>query len=741
MVVWLRYVVIGVWIAVAGFAVLNLPSFGSGNGPVVQLIPRNAPALKALAISLRLFRVPAGSEFAVVVRDPRGLSPQEHAALFSQALAVDRGHHPTQGPVFALPVVDTLGVVPGSKDEGTTAITFLYYPQSAPVSYQLSSAHDYVRRLTASTGRPAGLTGAIPGQFAQGVLIDQNLNLVELATLLLILVVVAVTYRSLAAPLVAMSAIAVAFPLTLVVLSKLTSSLGVFVPQELDPVVVALLLGIITDYSIFFLSGVRNRLRAGEARLDAARSTTAEFTPIIVTSGLILGCGLLGLLASTLGFFQNLGPALAATVAIGLVVGVTLLPALLAVLGELAFWPKHVRAQGAVPAGPDAAVTTRRFRLAYRMTSRPLAALIAVACIAVLVVASLQVRDLKLGFGQISDLPGTAAPQRAAHAASAGFAAGILAPTTIVVQRTGVADGVSHQHLAQLESSIGHQPGVAAVIGPREQPTPRSFGVFLAPNGNAARIVVLFRDDPLSAAGIHDLQRLQAALPDLAGQAGLSRADISVAGDTALADDTVTAIHSDILRVTAVVLLVNLLMLVAFLGGLTAPLFLLASSILAVAATMGITTWVFQTYLGYHQLDYYVPFAVCVLLISLGSDYNVFVVGRIWQEARVRPLRQAVAVAAPSAARTIRAAGITLAASFAVIAVIPLRSFREVAFAMVVGLLMETLLVRSLLVPALISVFGYSSGWPGHRLRQLQPQPPQQAAPTASAPAEVPAGD
>jgi RND superfamily putative drug exporter len=145
---------------------------------------------------------------------------------------------------------------------------------------------------------------------------------------------------------------------------------------------------------------------------------------------------------------------------------------------------------------------------------------------------------------------------------------------------------------------------------------------------------------------------------------------------------------------------------------------------------MGITTWVFQTGLGYHQIDYYVPFAVAVLLISLGSDYNVFVVGRIWQEARVRPLREAITVAAPAAARAIRTAGITLAASFGVIAVIPVRSFREVAFAMVVGLLLETFVVRSLLVPALIALFGYTSGWPGKRLGhpdQSQPAPHEAA--------------
>lgn len=714
--IWLRVPVIILWVAVTGFVFLHLPSFGSSGGPVVQLIPRNAPALTALATSLRIFKVPAGSELAVVVRDPRGLSAADHTAVFSQAWAVDRrSDSGGTGPAFALPIVDTAKLMPASRESGTTAITFLSYPPTMPVTAQIASAHRYAAELARTTGLPAGLTGAIPGQYAQGILIDHNLTLIELATLALIIVIMAFSYRSLTAPLVPIAAIAVAFPITLVALNELTTRLGLFVPQELDPVVIALLLGIITDYSIFFLSGVRRRRMADEQRLSSVRSTTAESTPIILTSGLILSCALLGLLVSSLQFFRNLGPALALTVAIGLAVSLTLIPALLAVVGRFAYWPR-MPAEDSGPATTRGA-TSRRYRLAYRITSRPVAAATAIACIALLAVAALQLRHLRLGFGQISDLPQSSAPQRAARNASRGFAPGILAPITVLIQGKGVSAGVLHPRLARLEAEIERQPRVAGVLGPREQPTPARLGIFLGAHGNAARIVVLLRDDPLSASGIHDLQRLQGAMPSLASRAGLGSARIAFAGDTAIANDTVSAIHADMVRVSAVVLTVNLLLLILFLRGATAPVFLLLSSIGAVAASVGITTWVFQSLLGYHQMAYYVPFAVSVLLISLGSDYNVFVVGRIWQEARIRPLREAIAVAAPTASRTIRTAGITLAASFAIIAVIPVRSFREVAFAMATGLLIETFVVRSLLVPALIALFGPTFGWPGRRYK------------------------
>jgi RND superfamily putative drug exporter len=123
--------------------------------------------------------------------------------------------------------------------------------------------------------------------------------------------------------------------------------------------------------------------------------------------------------------------------------------------------------------------------------------------------------------------------------------------------------------------------------------------------------------------------------------------------------------------------------------------------------------------LGYDDLTYYVPFAAAVLLVALGSDYNVFVAGRIWDQARWMRLREAIAVATPAAAKAVTVAGIALAASFALLAIVPLRSFREFAFVMAAGVLIDTFIARSLLVPALTSLFGEAAWWPGRRLRGM----------------------
>jgi RND superfamily putative drug exporter len=201
-------------------------------------------------------------------------------------------------------------------------------------------------------------------------------------------------------------------------------------------------------------------------------------------------------------------------------------------------------------------------------------------------------------------------------------------------------------------------------------------------------------------------------MPGMLARSGIHGASVAYAGDTAISKAAVDDMHHDIVLVGAVVLAVNLVVLALFLRSLVAPLYLVAASLLAVAAALGLTTYVFQDLLGYGQLTYYFPLAVGVLLVSFGSDYNVFIVGRIWQRSRQMPLREAVVATAPRAGRAITVAGLALALSFASLAIIPLASFGEFAFAMGVGILLDTFVVRSLLLPAVVSAVGEGSWWP-----------------------------
>ena len=422
--------------------------------------------------------------------------------------------------------------------------------------------------------------------------------------------------------------------------------------------------------------------------------------------------------------FRAFGPGLAITVLIGLVVSTTMVPALMAILGRWTFWPAAGPAAAPVdpqhPAGPGSArpgrkpVPTRFLRI---VGFRPVAAAVCVVVLGLLVAASLPLGGLRAAVSPVAVLPAGNPVHDAAEAAAAGFTPGIIAPTTLVVAEPGIA--AERAKLAELERLLEEQPGVAGVLGPSTQPLPLELGLFLAPDGGAARYLLTLDSDPLGAEAIDTLRELRQRMPALLANADLPDAEVSYAGDTALGLVLIDNAATDLVRVAVAVVLVNLLLLVVFLRALVAPLYLLATTMLAVGASLGLTTWFFQDVLGRDGLIFYVPIAAAVLLISLGSDYNIFSVGYIWEEARRRPLPEALAVAVPRSTRAITAAGVTLATSFALVALIPVAPFEELAFAVAVGVLIDAFVVRSLLVPSLVSLVGRASGWPGRRLADV----------------------
>jgi putative drug exporter of the RND superfamily len=725
-VVGLRWALVPAWVAAAAANALFLPSLGSGEPLALGgLIPSDAPAIRVGQRETELFRLPLTADTVVVQRDPGGLSREAQARALARAVAVSQGTKDPEGIAFALPIANTLGLFPGSRERGTTVLTYLFFGPEASLVDRVREANVYAAQINRPDEALVGVTGPAPARYQQFLEIDSHLELVEIATVALILLVVGFTFRALGAPLVTLFAAGVAFIVSGGVIPWVGERLGVTVPEEVEPLVVALTLGIVTDYAVFYLSGYRRSLLEGLDRVEAARAATIRVTPIVATAGLIVVAGTAALLVGELEFFRAFGPALALTAAVSLVVSVTLVPALLALVGRRVFWPGVRAKQLGRTSGDDFSSPVREAGARF-VSSLPVSVVLVVLCSGLLVLAASGLSDTKLAFRLISGLPADTEQRRAADAAGLGFVPGFLAPTVLLVE--GRANGDRRAALAKLEAALGDEDGVAAVIGPREQLPQGPDDLFVTADESAARFVVIFEESPLGSDAVGDFRRLEDRIPELLSGAGLEGSESGLTGQTALASETVEAVVGSSLRVGAVVLAVNFLLLALFLRALVAPLYLLAASVASVAATLGLTNYVFQDLLGHSDLTYYIPFAAGVLLVSLGSDYNVYVVGRIWEELRVRPVREAIAVAIPRASKAISVAGIALALSFAVLAIVPLDAFRELAFMMSVGVLLETFLVRTLLIPALVSVFGRTSTWPGRIPRP--PEPDEVAEPS-----------
>ena len=716
LVIRLRWPIVLAWIVAAVAVVLYLPSLEQAGSEtsLVGLVPQDADAIAAGVRSAELFDVPVITHTVVVQRNPKGLSRPALERAADRAQRINEHEDEALDEIRgALPIANARGLVPSSHENGTTALTYLFFdPEETDVDDQDELTRQFAETIDTPGDGLVGVSGAVPARMEEWRQIAAGLPWVTAGTIAVIALILGIYFRSPIAPVVALVAAGIAYLVAGRTVGVVGRELDVAVPRDAEPVLVVLLLGVITDYTVFFLDGLRERLREGDDRLTAAHGATVEYLPIVVTAGLIVAGGTLALVAGQLDFFRAFGPGMALTVLISLGVAITFVPAAMAILGARTFWPSH-RHEVAAPAA-------RPSRVALFAARRPVALVIALGALAVLAVGARGLGETELGISQIRGLPADAEPREASEAAQAGFAPGILAPTVILLE--GIDRARDVPGLVRLGRLLDAERGVASSLGPATPIARQIPGLVLGREGSVRYLVVLDRE-PQSSPAIEAVSQLRERMPALVEQAGLPEdTHVAFAGDTALAEETVDTITHDLLRIGVAAFLVNVLLLALFLRALLAPIYLVLASAAALAASLGLTTLVFQGILGHDDLTYHVPFAVSVLLLSLGSDYNVFVVGRIWKAAETMPLREAIATAAPRASRAITVAGLALAASFACLALIDLRQFREFAFAMVVGILLDAFVVRSLLIPALISLFGERSWWPGRR-PEVQAEP------------------
>ncbi len=519
-VVRLRWLVVAAWLVVTAAAVWYLPGFGQSGSDLSQLVSSDNPAVQSEVRSFDKFGFPLLSRVAIVQRDPKGLSPAVQARAVRRAQDVSQGAYPEVKPIMAaIPVMNTLQLLPGSKEDGTTIVTMLFTAPDVPFADQVAAAQQLVANHYQPDDAVVGVTGSVPARVEQGRIVLSSLPTLEVITVAAIFIIVAVAFRSLIAPLLALAVAGVAILITLHVGGSLAIRFGVPVPQETQPLLVALLLGVVTDYVVFYMSGVRAELASGAGRLAVAERATARFTTIIVTAGATAAAGTGAMIVAKSPVFRAFGPGMALAVLIGMVVAVTLVPALLAILGPVAFrsrrqpsavsssalwssrpssalWSRRrsaarssaVSSQHASRADGSSAVPSRRGSAAdvssppssaapaepdpvpssgghwARLLTRPwFAPVVALVCLAGLGAAAVPLRDIALGVSFVEALPSGHPARQAGAAAQTGFADGILSPTELLIQGANVA---SHQaELTRLEQSLSHVSGVAAVVG------------------------------------------------------------------------------------------------------------------------------------------------------------------------------------------------------------------------------------------------------------------------------------
>ncbi len=719
-----KWVTLIVWVIAAGALISQLPALSDATENEQSLfLPRDAEATRAYEFGQERFPS-AGTPVLVVFQEPAGLSTPTYVAAAELAAWASGPDGPENvGDVFYPgPLTGRdFGLV--SSDDTTMYVFVEVAGEPAEQAFadtvtaiRVRSAELDLDGVEVAVGGPGGLIVDLIDVFSQ---ID---TLLLLVTALLVLVLLIVIYRS---PVMA------AIPLLGVgLVFQLAGAIGGWFAQQFDfpvsaqttGIMTVVLFGTGTDYVLFVSARFREELTRHDDRHVAMRQTMRGVGGAVASAGttILVACAALGL--ATLRSYQALGPVIALAVALMMLAAVTLIPAVLTIFGRSCFWPMRPRLE----TSSDRQADWRRSvygRIGAVVLRRPgLTLAITALALAVLVTGLLPFRA---NYDQLASLPNNTESVRSFELLRAGFPAGALSPTRVYVSLPPGAQALDTESLDKLDAitlELAEHPDVEDASGPS-----RPFGTegpsawqlpealplrFVSADGLAARIEVVLRVNPYSEEALDVVPALRALARESAESAGLAADAVIVGGDTAESYDTRTAGDRDSLVVLPLILLAIGVVLALLLRSLIAPLYLMATIAFTYFATLGLAIVVFVVLLDQPGVGYAVPFYLFVFLNALSVDYNIYLMSRIRDEARKAPLKQAIHLALARTGPVITSAGLILAGTFSALMTLPLQDLLQLGFAVAVGVLIDTFITRTLIVPAVVVRLGRWNWWP-----------------------------
>jgi putative drug exporter of the RND superfamily len=728
-----RWLVVAFWVTATVASVVLLPSLASVvRNDAASFLPTNAPSVLAAELAAP-FLAPSGATGVLVATDIVGpLTPADLSAI---KVVEDRA--------LGSPLVVSVGGDAVSVDGQAYSAQVRFAPSTAGGG---SVGRDAVNAFRDAFGTPRDpqlslhLTGSLP------ILVDQQAAAVRtediaiVGTIVLILVLLAVAFRAVLAPLVALAPAGLALALAGPLVAEATH-IGVDISSLLQLLLTALMLGAGTDYGLFLLFRYRENLAAGMPRDEAIVAAGSRVGTSITFSALTVICALLSLLLASFGLYRGVGPGLAIGIGIVLLVELTLLPALLSIVGPRLFWPSRVR--------DDSGGAGIWGRIAARVVRHPVRALVGGVLI-LGVLSSFLVWYAPSGFNAGGAIAGS--DSSLGEMVLAEHFGEIAVGATDVVFRFPTSVWTAPSLLDRAEDELWASGWFSSVTGPLDAGgrylSPRVVASLYTTLGPPQRLPLVDTKasvdlpDPLYAAyrvvaqyvtedgrtvlyqtslraGSAGSTAAMQAIPSV--RAALSRVARSVgatqwgaAGQAPGAADVSTISGQDLVRILPVVALVLALLLGLLLRSVVAPIYLVASVVLSYIASLGLAVLIFVTIGGQLGVNFTLPFFMFVFIMALGEDYNILVMSRIKEETAELPLRASVPRALATTGTTVTTAGLILAGTFGVLALTTTGQVRQIGTGLALGILLDTFLVRTLLVPSTVVLLGAWNWWPLH---------------------------
>src|SRR4051794_1216944 len=678
-----KWITLGAWIVL----VLVCLPIGSKVSDITDdrqeaFLPKDAESTQVIKLQKSEFRGGQTVNAITVYERPGGLRPADLAKIRADERAAAQ-----RLPVVAGPTP------PRFSPDRSIAFWTLEVPSSADQDVLVDEGKE-VRGITGKGS--GGLTVYVTGDLGVNADFDEVFGSLDtkllIATALLVLVLLGLIYR---APLIAIS------PLIVVFLAYSVAQAGVYawgkagnnVNSNGTTILVVLIFGVGTDYSLLLVSRYREEFRRHEDKHEAMETALRRVGPAILASGLTVALAMLVLLVARAGDVRSLGPVAAIGITSAFVAGLTLLPALLTIFGRRGFWPR----KRTVAYDPDHRIEERPGfwrRLGDTVVRRPGPAFAVTAL--VMAVGALGVFAYKEDFSSTGVFKKKTESVEGYKVLTRTFPKGLLSPTVVLIRRT---DGgqVTAADVQAVKSRLRGAPDVAAV----------SSVALPSKDGHAAIVNVTLKSDPNAAKALDAVPVLRDEVKDAA-----PGVEALVGGTTATNYDYQQATNRDFKLIVPLALLVIAVILGILLSAVVAPIVLIGTVILSFLGTLGLSVLFIRYVVGDPGVNSALPTYAFIFLVALGTDYTIFLMSRVREEAREHGTREGVLRALSATGAVITSAGVILAGTFAVLMTLPVTFVFNIGFIVAVGILLDTFIVRTIMVPAVVELLGDRVWWP-----------------------------
>lgn len=688
---------IGIWLIIT--VLLSSLAPGSKEHVIANKdsgLPSDAPSIVAAYELEKYFPNDGGIPLFGVFHKDGGLSDEE---IVSYAQAIESL---AEDEAF-----DEVDIIPLSKLKPEQRAAFMsenqktfFIPLSLPKNLEGKDLNRLVQSIKESVGGqvdeavelswtgPAGIASDAIELFSQADIV------LLLSTVGLILVLLLVIYRSPLLTLIPLVGAGIVYAVVDRVIG-IASKMGWFgVDSQALSIMTILLFAVVTDYSLLIFSRYREELKVHEDASAAMRETMRHVKEPIFFSGSTIVLGVATLFFAVYEPYRNFAPVFAIAAAAMLIAGLTLLPALFAVIGRRAFWP-------VIPKYGEATVEKKTIwgKVAAVVTKKPLQFMIPILLL--LVLGAWNMTNMKESYDLIASFPEDLSSRVGYERLGKDFSEGSLAPGTLLF----VSDNeLGMEELQTVIERIEENPAIAQVA---------AQGNPLNEEGNAAKFSVTFEGNPYDAKAFDAVLKLREDSDNILKEANLSNATMFISGETAVNADLRDINDRD----TWIVMILMTVLITIMLGfqtkSMIAPIYMMGSILLSFAATVGLAYFLFEVFLDLDGLSYRMPLYSFVFLVALGVDYSIMLIARIREEMKVMPFDDAVRKGLERTGGVISSAGLILAATFLVLATMPIYELKLFGFIMALGILIDTFIVRPMLIPAVLVLLGKKwSFWP-----------------------------